>query len=47
MITAAITAVARLTRGKNISTLSPRLNYVVGKSVALAWLVLGAGAALR
>ena len=40
VIAAAIIAAVRLTRDENISNPSPRLNFVVGESVALAWLIL-------
>ena len=40
VIAAAVIAAVRLTREENISSPSPRLNFVVGESVALAWLIL-------
>ena len=40
VIAAAVIAAVRLTREENISNPSARLNFVVGESVALAWLIL-------
>ena len=40
VIAAAVTVAVRLTREENSSNPSPRLNFVVGGSVALAWLIL-------
>lgn len=40
VIAAAVIAAVRLTREENISNPSSRLNFVVGESVALAWLIL-------